>query len=314
MQYRMLMCLSNFLCHMPHGFLMWLGKVLGHLYYILIKKQRNRAIKQMREGLKISQEEAEKLVRQSFIAMGRNFLEIMYMPHLTQENFRDYIEIEHLERLQEAIAEGKGVVILTGHVGNWEWLSAAFTFSGLPVTAIAKPQPNEQHTRLLNHFRECIGVEIFSRGTSELLAAARALKSGKILGFLADQDAGPGGAFIEFLGKTASTPMGPAVFAKKFNSPIIPAFILRQPDGHQKVFVGEVMRYEDTGDSDKDLYDLTVRMTKILENVIRENPTQWLWFQKRWNTPPEMRHQRHHIVKAQGEENAESKRTGQENK
>ena len=92
----------------------------------------------------------------------------------------------------------------------------------------------------------------------------RHLKKGRILGFLADQDAGPGGAFIEFLGKTASTPMGAAVFAKKFNSPIIPAFILRQPDGHHKVLVGDILRYEDTGDADKDLFNLTYKMTKIL--------------------------------------------------
>ena len=129
------------------------------------------------------------------------------------------------------------------------------------------------------------------------MAAARALRKGKILGFLADQDAGPGGAFIDFLGKTASTPMGPAVFSKKFKAPVLPCFIIRKPDGNHKVIIGEVMRYKDTGDSDKDLYDFTLKMTRILENVIREHPTQWLWFQKRWNTPPEERHQKHHVSK-----------------
>ena len=142
-------------------------------------------------------------------------------------------------------------------------------------------------------------MEIFSRGTSELLSAAKALKKGKILGFLADQDAGPGGAFIEFLGRTASTPMGAAVFAKKFNSPVVPAFIIRQPDGRHKVEIGEILRYEDTGDSDKDLFDLTYRMTKILEQKITANPTQWLWFQKRWNTRPEQKKVKHHTVKAE---------------
>ena len=81
--------------------------------------------------------------------------------------------------------------------------------------------------------------------------------------------------------------MGPAVFARKFNSPVVPAFILRQPNGKHKVVVGEVMRYHDTGDTDKDLFDFTARMTKVVEQIIRDNPTQWLWFQKRWNTKPE---------------------------
>ena len=300
MQYDLLMFMSRLVCRLPHSVLLFLGRILGHLYYYLIKKQRKRAIEQMMQALNIDEAAAKRMVMASFVNLAQNVLEILYMPHLNKDNFRDYITIEHLERLTSALAEGKGVVILTGHIGTWEWLSPSFTFSGLPVTAIAKPQPNEQYTRVLNDLRATCGQEIFSRGTSELLAAGRALKQGKILGFLADQDAGPGGAFIEFLGRTASTPMGPAVFSRKFGSPVVPAFILRQSDGRHKVIVGEAMRYEDHGDTDKDLLDFTIKMTKIVDNIIRENPTQWIWFQKRWNTPPnEQKKNKHHTVKAQ---------------
>ena len=299
MAYKIIMFLSWVACRTPYSWLMAAGKGLGILYFKFIKKQRNRAVKQMMESLHNSQEEAEKLIRASFINMGKNFMEALYRPVLNKENFHKHIEIDHLEIMEQALAEKHGVVVLTGHVGNWEWLSAAFTMNDMPVTAIAKPQPNMDYTNALNELRSKINVEIFSRGTSELLSAAKALKKGKILGFLADQDAGPGGAFIEFLGKTASTPMGAAVFAKKFNSPIVPAFILRQPDGHHRVEIGEIMRYEDTGDSDKDLFDLTYKMTKFLEKKILDNPTQWLWFQKRWNTPVNEKKIKHHTVKAE---------------
>ena len=299
MAYKIIMFLSWVACRTPYSWLMAAGKGLGILYFKFIKKQRNRAVKQMMESLHNSQEEAEKLIRASFINMGKNFMEALYMPALNKENFHKHIEIDHLEIMEQALAEKHGVVVLTGHVGNWEWLSAAFTMNDMPVTAIAKPQPNMDYTNGLNELRSQINVEIFSRGSSELLSAAKALKKGKILGFLADQDAGPGGAFIEFLGKTASTPMGAAVFAKKFNSPIVPAFILRQPDGHHRVEIGEIMRYEDTGDSDKDLFDLTYKMTKFLEKKILDNPTQWLWFQKRWNTPVNEKKIKHHTVKAE---------------
>lgn len=299
MVYKILMFMSWVACRTPYSWLLAAGKGLGILYFKFIKKQRNLAIRQMMASLKISQQEAERLVRLSFINMGRNFMEVLYMPALNKENFRKYIEIDHLEIMEKALAEKHGVVVLTGHVGNWEWLSASFTMNDMPVTAIAKPQPNMDYTNALNDLRAKINVEIFSRGTSELLSAAKALKKGKILGFLADQDAGPGGAFIEFLGRTASTPMGAAVFAKKFNSPVVPAFIIRQPDGHHKVEIGEIMRYEDTGDSDKDLFDLTYKMTKFLEQKIMDNPTQWLWFQKRWNTPPDEQKIKHHTVKAE---------------
>lgn len=293
MQYKLLKTFSWILCLFSHDMLLWLGKVLGGLYYRLAGRQRDRAVVQMMESLQISEENARQLTRESFINISRNFLEIMYMPKLTRENFTAYMEIDHIERMKDALAEGNGVVILTGHIGNWEWLSAALTFSGIPITAIAKPQPNEQHTRLLNEFREMVGVEVFSRGTTELVGAAKALKKGKTLGFVADQDAGPTGAFIDFLGKPASTPLGPAVFSKRFKSPIVPSFIVRKPDGKHQVIIKEPLYYRDTGNEQQDLYDITVEMTKVVESVIKEHPTQWLWFQKRWNTKPEMKREKH---------------------
>lgn len=297
MLYNALMFFSRLVRLLPYGALLFLGRILGNLYYIFVKKQRERAVSQMMPALNVSEQEARKIVRDSFVNLARNMLEIFYMPNLNEKNLSDYIKIDHLERMTDALAEGHGVVVLTGHIGTWEWLSAAFTLNGLPVTAIAKLQPNQEYSRALDDLRATINVEIFNRGTSELLAAGRALKKGKILGFLADQDGGPGGAFIEFLGKVASTPMGPAVFAKKFHSPVLPAFIIRQPDGRHLVKILPVMHFEDTGDTDGDLFRFTEKMTKILEQVIRENPTQWLWFQKRWNTPIEMKKEnKHHTV------------------
>ena len=298
MLYNALMFLSRLVRLLPYGALLFLGRIFGNLYYLLIKKQRERAVAQMIPALQISEDEARKIVRESFVNLARNMLDILYMPNLNEKNLSEYIEIDHLERMRDALAEGHGVVVLTAHVGTWEWLSASFTLNGMPVTAIAKLQPNQEYSRALDDLRATIHVEIFNRGTSEMLAAGRALKKGKILGFLADQDAGSGGAFIKFLGKVASTPMGPAVFSKKFNSPVVPAFIIRQPNGRHLVKIFEVMRFENTGDVDGDLLRFTEKMTAIIESVIRENPTQWLWFQKRWNTPPEMQKKnKHHTVK-----------------
>ena len=299
MLYRTLMLLSRIIRLLPYDVLLFLGRVFGNLYYLLVKKQRERAVAQMMPALKISEAEARELVKKSFINLARNMLDILYMPNLNEKNFSQFIEIDHLERMRAALAEGHGVVVLTGHIGTWEWLSAAFSLNGMPVTAIAKLQPNAQYSRVLDDLRATIRVEIFNRGTNELRAAGRALKEGKILGFLADQDAGPGGAFINFLGKIASTPMGPAVFSRRFNAPVLPAFILRKENGRHLVKIGEIMHFEDTGDTDADLLRFTEKMTKILEGIIRENPTQWLWFQKRWNTPPEMQKiNKHHTVKA----------------
>ncbi|WP_196603519.1 lysophospholipid acyltransferase family protein [Pectinatus haikarae] len=295
MQYYILKFLSFFMCLMPHKFLLFIGKILGILYFQLIAKERKRAILQMRASLGNGETEAAELVRQSFINMGKAFVEILYMPRLNKDNINYFVDPEGIEKLREALREEHGVVVLTGHVGNWEWMAASLAFNGIPTTTIVKPQPNAQHTRILNEYREMVGVEVFARGTSELLAAARALKKGKILGFLADQDAGPGGAFIDFFGRPASTPLGPAVFARKFLSPVVPLFIVRCENGRHRLIVGDIMRYENTGDTDADLLRFTVKMTKFVENVIRENPTQWLWFQKRWNTASDEKKIKHHV-------------------
>lgn len=295
MQYYILKILSFCVCLLPHKALLYMGKVLGILYFHLIAKERKRAIAQMRASLSNSEEDASRLVRESFINMGRTFMEILYMPHLNKNNINDFVDPRGLEKLREALKEGHGVVVLTGHVGNWEWMAASMAFNGIPTTTIVKPQPNSQHTRILNEYREMVGVEVFARGTSELLAAARALKKGKILGFLADQDAGPGGAFIDFFGKPASTPLGPAVFARKFQSPVVPLFIVRRKDGKHRLIAGDIMHCESTDNADADLLQFTIKMTKFVEDVIRENPTQWLWFQKRWNTAPDEKKTKHHV-------------------
>lgn len=289
MQYHLLKMLSRVICLFSHSFLLKLGKWLGILYYYAAPRQRDRAIAHIMQGMELGEDEARQLCMDNFIHIGRTFLEIMYMPRLKPENMADYMEIEHLDWFKQALNEGHGVVILTAHIGNWEWLSAALTFSGIPLTAIIKRQPNDQHTVLLNEFREMVGVEVFARGTSELVGAAKSLKKGKALGFLADQDAGPGGAFIEFLNKPASTPLGPAVFAKRFHSPVVPTFIVRKPDGRHKVIIHEPLYYEEQENEETALYDLTVKMTRLIENTIREYPDQWLWFQKRWNTPLAMK-------------------------
>lgn len=296
MKYRLLKFFSYILCSLSHKNIISLGNMLGILYFYLIKKQRNRAIATVKMAFNYDDEKAQKLVKESFKNLCTNVLEILYMPRLKKDNLA-YIEFEGLDILKREYEKNKGIVILTAHFGTWEWLAAGLSASGFSVTALAKTQPDSQYTKLLDEYREMMGVEIFARGAaSELLAASKALKKGKILGFLADQDAGPGGAFIDFLGKKASTPMGPAVFARKFSSPVVPAFILRKEDGSHLIKIFEPIPYIDTGNSDEDLYNFTYKMTKLIEEMIIKNPALWIWFQKRWNTPVDVQKIKHHVV------------------
>jgi KDO2-lipid IV(A) lauroyltransferase len=283
-QYYLLKGLSFIICLLPYNLVLWLGKILGKLYYRIAARQRRRALQQMQESLGISLEAAEQKINNLFIKLGQTFLEMLYMPVLTPETMHQYVTIENRHYLAEAVDQGRGVVLLTAHIGNWEWLGAFLAMGGFPLAAVIKRQPNDQHTRILNEYRQLAGIEIFARGTTELVSAARALKRGKVLGFLADQDAGVNGLFIDFLGRMASTPTGPTLFAKKFNAPVVPAFIVRKPEGGHKVILLEPFYYEDTGNEEEDTYNMTTKMTKIIEHTIQQYPDEWLWFQKRWNT------------------------------
>ncbi|WP_416334015.1 lysophospholipid acyltransferase family protein [Anaerospora hongkongensis] len=284
MTYHLLKLFSRLISLLPYRAVLFLGRMLGPVYARVAGRQRKRALEQLQESLGVGSAEAERIIDSLFVKLGQTFLEVMYMPALTPAKAKQYITIENRHYLDEALQEGKGVVLLTAHIGNWEWLGAVLAMAGLPLTTVIKRQPNDQHTRILNEYRENAGIEVFARGSSELVGAAKALKKGKILGFLADQDAGESGIALPFLGKLASTPMGPAVFAKRFHSPVVPAFIVRQPHGGHRVLLYEPFYYQDTGNEDRDIYELTLKMTQITEEVIRTYPDEWLWFQKRWNT------------------------------
>ncbi|HWR44320.1 lysophospholipid acyltransferase family protein [Sporomusa sp.] len=283
-QYYIWKAASRFACLLPHSVILFAGKLLGRLYYRVARKQRNRALKQIKERLNLSQIAAESIIKSSFLKLGQTFLEVLQMPALTKEKVKHYVTFENKHYLTDTLAQQKGVVFLTGHLGNWEWFGAALALEGFPVADIVKRQPNDQHTRILNEHRQMFGIEIFASGTSEILGAAKALKKGKLLAFFADQDAGNEGVFIDFLGKPAATHLGPAVFARKFKAPVVPGFIVRNPDGTHRILLQPPIYYEDTGNPDADLYNLTERMTKIIELAVKTYPDEWLWFKKRWNT------------------------------
>ncbi len=282
--YYFLKIASRLICLLPYRWLLALGRQLGRLYYAVADRQRERALQQIMEGMDLTRSEAERIIRSLFVKLGQTFLEVMYLPTLDQDKVREYIAIENRHYLDEALALGKGVAVLSAHMGNWEWLGAGLSMYGFPVASIVKNQPNDQHTRILNEFRQRVGIEIFTRGTTELVAAAKALKNGRVLGFFSDQDAGKSGVFIEFFGKMASTPVGMAVFTRRLSVPVVPAFIVRRQEGGHRIIINPPLSFTASGDEAADDYNFTVQATRVIEDTIRRYPDEWLWFQKRWNT------------------------------
>lgn len=286
MLYAVLKISSRAVSWLPYCGVVKIGKLLGSIYYYVAKKQRVRAIATIQERLGYSRDEAEKTIFGLFRNLGITFMEILYMPALNRNNIRKYVHLEGEGVLWEAVNEGHGVVMLACHMDNWEWLGAALVLNGFRLAAVEKPQPNQVYSDFMNELRRGVGQEIFSRGTNEILGCARAMKKGKMLGLVADQDGGYNGIFVPFLGKMASTPAGPVYFARKFHAPIIPIFIVRNEDGYgHRIIVDNPIPYVDTGNQVNDDYRTTLAYTQRVERIIKQYPDNWIWFQHRWNTP-----------------------------
>jgi KDO2-lipid IV(A) lauroyltransferase len=227
--------------------------------------------------------QAEKVIKSSFIKIAQTFLEVLYTPVLTSKNIGHYVTVENEHYIKETLAEGKGIIALNAHFGNWEWMGAAMALCGYPAVAIIKPQPNAQHTELINEFRRKAGIEVLTRG-SEVVGAIKALKQGKMVSFFSDQDAGRHGVFVKFFEKMDATPQGAAVFAKKLKQPVVPIFMVRCPKAGHRLIVERPMYYKDTGSEAQDMKNFISNMTKVIENRIRQYPDEWIWFLKRWRT------------------------------
>ena len=286
MQYYLIKLVSRIVCLLPYSTILWIGRGLGRIYFYLAKKQVNRAIEHIKERLRYEDDQATHLTRNMCKNLGMTLMEVLYIPNLNKDNIRDFVTIENPEIIEAALAEGKGVVALAAHLDNWEWQGAALALHGYPLTSMVKPQPNPIHTKLLTEYREMTGIETFQSGTNDIIAAARAMKKNKMVGFIADQDGGTEGIFVSFFGKMASTPVGPAFFSNKFKAPILPMFIVRNHDnkGH-RLLVFPPFYYENTGDDQADMLRVTEKCVRITEEVINKHKDNWIWFMRRWNSP-----------------------------
>ena len=172
-QYHVVKGISWLVCRLPYKLILLIGASLGPLYGVIAKKQKLRGIKNIKIGMNMNDEQAEALIEKLFKNLGRSVMEILYMPNLTKKFINEHIEMRGVEHLDNAIKEDKGVIVLTGHVGNWEWMGAALAAHGYPSTTIVKKQPNAQFTRFMNEYREMVGRSrwIYSRVTGAIFRA-----------------------------------------------------------------------------------------------------------------------------------------------
>lgn len=227
------------------------------------------------------------IARRSFVNLGRSAFEVLMLSRRSHPPIERLCAIEGEERLKTALAAGRGVIFLTGHLGNWELMAALVTRRGYPASVVATPVYDPRLDRLLVDARARHGVHTISRGSP---SAARHLLSGlrrnAILGMLIDQDTDVDGVFVPFFGRPAYTPAGPAALALKTGAPVIFGFILREGASRHRLILQGPIELIRTGDPGRDIRENTARFTREIERFIRSHPDHWVWMHNRWKRQP----------------------------
>ena len=256
-----------------------IGRSIGGLAYRVLPRERRRARQNLERALpQLSAAERDSIMRGMFLHLGESLFEIFWLPNLSEKNFAETTRIEGLENMRRAVDAGKGVVLFTGHCGNWEWMAASIAMAGLEMNVIARELYDPRINDFVVASRMRHGVKTIGRGsTSSAREIIATLRRGAILGVLIDQNIKAETSEIRFFGIPAATPTGPAKLAIRAGSMAIAGFIERR-DGVQYIRFLEPVQT----DRGMDPVALTERMTQAIEDQIRRVPEQWVWMHRRW--------------------------------
>jgi KDO2-lipid IV(A) lauroyltransferase len=210
--------------------------------------------------------------------------EFFSLPYITRENLHEWVEMEGLEHFEAGVAQGKGLLTIIAHFGNWELMPVTAPFFLKPGYIVYRPLDSPLFDNMVEYVRTINGhVMIMKGGSGKRIMEL--LKENHPIGILSDQNvAAREGVFVDFFGRPACTGVGLAVLALRSGAPVLPMFMARQKSGKYKFILKPLVEISRTGDYEKDLLENTQRFTKVVEDVVREYPDQWFWIHQRWKT------------------------------
>lgn len=263
-----------------------LGAALGSLGYAPLRFRRDLVEKHLRMAFPERPDAwIRHTARAAYAHLGREALATIRLARMTREDVLERTTVSGLDEFRSALAEGKGLVLASGHVGNHEIGAAALSARGIPLDLVVQRQANPLFDAALIGARERLGLGIIDRFQATRLAI-KALRAGRAVAFASDQNAGKAGIFVPFFGRLASTHRGAALFAVKTGAPLFLGTSLRR--GYRYDVLLQRIDTDRSGELDEAIYRLTVAFTERLEAVVRSAPEQYLWLHRRWKTrPPE---------------------------
>lgn len=226
--------------------------------------------------------------RQCYANFGRSAVEFARLGRSNRREILDSVTVEGEDHLRAAREQGRGVIFLTAHLGNWELMAVVCTLLGYRLFPVVRPLDNPWLNRLIDRIRSRYGSAMISKKTETASRdVIHALRRGDCVGILLDQNmASYDGVFVEFFGRPACTSNGLAVIARRTDAPVIPAFIVREADGRHRIIIERPVELVKSRDIEHDVLVNTSRCTAVIEGIVRAYPEQWLWMHRRWKTQP----------------------------
>lgn len=283
---------SFVIARLPDRFAMSAGRGLGRLCFHLLKRRRLIAIGNIEASLTFLERQpgwvprsARSLALETFENLGRSLVEDCKIYHGRGRQVIDAVQFRGLEHYRQALDKGKGLACITAHCGNWDLLALSFGARIQPVTAVARRQDNPYLNAVLERIRRAYGNEVFYKNTA-LRAMLAAFKRQGVVGMLIDQAVRPDeGILVDFLGRPAWTTRLPAYIARKSATPMVPAFIHREGEGHVLTFYPEY-QLSKAADPETAAAEDVAALTGYIERYVIEHPAEWYWIHKRWKNAP----------------------------
>lgn len=229
-------------------------------------------------------DEITAIAKASYKSFSLVFAEFPEILGINKDNLADWVSVKGLEHYEAALNEGKGVLLITGHFGNWEMGLAAMALLSRPPIFMARVLDSAFLEEGSTYVRSTLGIGIIHKENA-MRPMLRLLKQGEAVKMLIDQNVSVyDGVFIDFFGRPACTTSGVALMAMHTGAAVLPVFTSRMPDGTYLTEIGPKVETVHTGDRDRDVVTNTQNYATVIENHIRKYPKQWLWVHQRWKT------------------------------
>ncbi len=264
-----------------------LGRGLGWVLGSIVKYRRAEVIASLKSAFPdLAHSDVRRIADEMYKQQGMNLIEMLRLSALGAEDFEGRVAVEGGEHLEGALQGGRGAIILTAHLGNWDMLGVLASQRGYRVTIITKGVKNPALNRFWSGSREQLGLKLVPAKES-YRACLRALRQNHLVGFILDQNmTEEEGIFVDFFGRPACTTPGLAYMSAHSGAPVVPVFAVRRSLSDHKILV--LPPLEPVREKDKDtIRTATQQYTSIIEDMIRSHPEQWIWMHRRWRTRPD---------------------------